>query len=155
MFEPASQLSVKDIQLQAQPENVQSADIKPEQLSHEPQAKPPNPEDFRNVTLRYEEVEAIQQEVHALADSFVPEHRTSDPPAQRESVFDEQGKIVDIAFTQNGKKATLKSVLPGSYTMKSERKEGGKVQGHAHYYDGNYVTLEEPDEPKTNLAWDR
>src|SRR5947209_4341009 len=59
----------------------------------------------------------LQQEVHALADSLVSEQKTSDTPAQRERIFDEQGKIVDIAFTQNGKKATLKSVLPGTYTI--------------------------------------
>lgn len=38
-------------------------------------------------------------------------------PLVKEFVRDEQGRIVDIVFTQQGKEAKLKSVLPGSYEI--------------------------------------
>ncbi len=90
----------------------------------------------------------LSSEIYAVIGSSISEQRTSTSPAQREAMLNEGGKIIDIAFTQNGERATLKSVLPGSYTIEINRTEKSHPGGTEHFAQ-NYLTLNEPEEPDT------
>lgn len=99
-----------------------------------------------------------QASISALANHQVlEEDKKEQPLAKKEFVYNDEGKINDIKFLQNGQRATLKSVLPGSYTIehthytqeKDKRGWGGVADEYHNKLSVN--DMSDDTEPRFNL----